>query len=83
MISQMSGQFSGQLDNAINASRNFLLNHFTPCDTQDRPLPAEASSELGYWLGELEGDTTLESDYILFLYFLRARAFMQCLTRFQ
>lgn len=27
------------------------------------------SSEGGYWVGELEADTTLESDYILFLYF--------------
>jgi squalene-hopene/tetraprenyl-beta-curcumene cyclase len=28
----------------------------------------------GYWLGELEADTTLESDYILFLYFLDPQA---------
>ncbi len=28
------------------------------------------SGEGGYWIGELEADATLESDYILFLYFL-------------
>src|SRR5207245_4687971 len=27
-------------------------------------------AEEGYWLGELEADTTIESDYILYLYAL-------------
>ena len=37
----------------------------------DRPIVKDGeSAELGYWHAELEADTTLESDYLLFLYYL-------------
>jgi len=34
-------------------------------------MDAFGSSQEGYWWGELEADTTLESDYILYLHILR------------
>ncbi len=43
------------LQSAINASRDWLL---------------EQQSSDGYWLGELEGDTILESEYVLLLIWL-------------
>ncbi len=64
----------GRLERAIAASQSHLLNLETTADSQDRPLPHGSASELGYWIGELEADTTLESDYILFLYFLDPEA---------
>jgi squalene-hopene/tetraprenyl-beta-curcumene cyclase len=44
-----------RLDQAIQASVNWLLS---------------AQAQEGYWWGELEADTTLESDYILYLHIL-------------
>jgi squalene-hopene/tetraprenyl-beta-curcumene cyclase len=46
---------SGSLEQAIENGANHLLT---------------LQAEEGYWLGELEADTTLESDYIYYLYVL-------------
>jgi squalene-hopene/tetraprenyl-beta-curcumene cyclase len=46
---------SGSLEQAIENGANHLLS---------------LQAEEGYWLGELEADTTLESDYIYYLYVL-------------
>ena len=46
---------SGPLEQAIENGANHLLS---------------LQAEEGYWLGELEADTTLESDYIYYLYVL-------------
>ena len=46
---------SGSLESAIENGANHLLS---------------LQAEEGYWLGELEADTTLESDYIYYLYVL-------------
>jgi squalene-hopene/tetraprenyl-beta-curcumene cyclase len=48
-----SRDFESQVEQAISRTTDWLLS------AQDRE---------GYWWGELEADTTLESDYILFLY---------------
>ena len=65
------------VERAISLARNCLSRSFQCCDAADRPLPPAADGEAapgpkdrGYWVGELEADTTLESDYIIFLYFL-------------
>jgi squalene-hopene/tetraprenyl-beta-curcumene cyclase len=47
--------FSDSLERAIENGANHLLS---------------LQAEEGYWLGELEADTTLESDYIYYLYVL-------------
>lgn len=47
-----------RLDGALESTTRWLLAHF------------QRDAHGGYWHGELEADTTLESDYILFLYFL-------------
>src|ERR1700728_2097366 len=44
--------FESQVEHAISRSAEWLLS---------------AQSQEGYWWGELEADTTLESDYILYL----------------
>jgi squalene-hopene/tetraprenyl-beta-curcumene cyclase len=44
-----------QVEQAVNRSVNWFLS---------------AQSQEGYWWGELEADTTLESDYILYLHIL-------------
>ncbi|MBI4583160.1 MAG: squalene--hopene cyclase [Planctomycetes bacterium] len=61
-----------RLDRAIEGIQNYLLRTLVPTDGEDRRLSPEHFSKegLGYWIGELEADSTLESDYILFLYFL-------------
>ena len=46
---------SGSLEQAIENGANHLVS---------------LQAEQGYWLGELEADTTLESDYIYYLYVL-------------
>jgi squalene-hopene/tetraprenyl-beta-curcumene cyclase len=46
---------SGSLEQAIENGANHLLS---------------LQADEGYWLGELEADTTLESDYIYYLYVL-------------
>ena len=43
------------VEQAISRSRDWLLS---------------AQAQEGYWWGELEADTTLESDYILYLHIL-------------
>ncbi|MGB2638226.1 MAG: hypothetical protein WAN32_04700, partial [Candidatus Acidiferrum sp.] len=48
-------ELAGSLEQAIENGANHLLS----LQTQE-----------GYWLGELEADTTLESDYIYYLYVL-------------
>jgi squalene-hopene/tetraprenyl-beta-curcumene cyclase len=45
----------GRIEGAVDAARRFLLS---------------LQREDGHWCGELEGDTILESEYILTLYFL-------------
>src|SRR5271168_1920370 len=50
---------SGSLEAAIENGANHLLS---------------LQAEEGYWLGELEADTTLESDYIYYLYVLDKRS---------
>jgi squalene-hopene/tetraprenyl-beta-curcumene cyclase len=50
-----SRDFESQVEQAISRTTNWLLS------AQDRE---------GYWWGELEADTTLESDYVLFLHVL-------------
>src|ERR1700735_2570678 len=45
--------FEFQVEEAVSRSANWLL---------------AAQSQDGYWWGELEADTTLESDYILYLH---------------
>ena len=47
--------FESQVEQAISRSTDWLLS---------------AQSQDGYWWGELEADTTLESDYILYLHIL-------------
>ena len=54
----MNGLAMAGLDSAINRSRDCLLSQFQ----------REEGSGDGFWCGELEADSTLESDYILFLY---------------
>src|SRR5271154_2284966 len=50
-----SHDFEFQVEEAVSRSANWLLS---------------AQSQDGYWWGELEADTTLESDYILYLHIL-------------
>src|ERR1700693_1592248 len=50
-----SHDFESQVEQAISRSAEWLLS---------------AQSQDGYWWGELEADTTLESDYILYLHVL-------------
>jgi squalene-hopene/tetraprenyl-beta-curcumene cyclase len=50
-----SRDFESQVEQAISRSAEWLLS---------------AQSQDGYWWGELEADTTLESDYILYLHVL-------------
>ena len=50
-----SRNLDSQTEQAVANSRNYLLS----TQTQD-----------GYWWSELEADTTLESDYILYLHIL-------------
>jgi squalene-hopene/tetraprenyl-beta-curcumene cyclase len=50
-----SHDFEFQVEEAVSRSANWLLS---------------AQSQDGYWWGELEADTTLESDYILYLHVL-------------
>ncbi len=49
------GEFHGRVRNAVELTRDWLLGQ---------------QHEDGYWVGELEGDTILESEYILLLTFL-------------
>jgi squalene-hopene/tetraprenyl-beta-curcumene cyclase len=60
------------LESALALARNRLSQQFQLCDDADRPVAASRTGgeARGYWVGELEADTTLESDYIIFLYFL-------------
>src|ERR1700735_505908 len=50
-----SHDFEFQVEEAVSRSANWLLS---------------AQSQDGYWWGELEADTTLESDYILYVHVL-------------
>jgi squalene-hopene/tetraprenyl-beta-curcumene cyclase len=50
-----SRDFECQVEDAVSRSANWLLS---------------AQSQDGYWWGELEADTTLESDYIVYLHVL-------------
>ena len=53
------------LEDAIQAAQRRLLSEFRRTEKSD-------GVARGYWVGELEADTTLESDYIIFLNFLGA-----------
>ena len=50
-----SRDFECQVEDAVSRSANWLLS---------------AQSQDGYWWGELEADTTLESDYVVYLHVL-------------
>jgi squalene-hopene/tetraprenyl-beta-curcumene cyclase len=61
------------LDRAIDATLKYLLAKFQRTTASASTVASSKNGhglDCGYWLGELEADTTLESDYILFLYFL-------------
>ncbi len=69
------------LDDAIGKALRFFQETFQPGDvySSERLRWPErlgathrkvVDGQGGFWIGELEADTTLESDYILFLYFL-------------
>ena len=62
MVNETSGSdrmFAERLSHAIERSVSWLLD----CEDDE-----------GYWCGELEADTTLESDYILYLHVLGSTA---------
>ncbi len=76
-----------RVDGAIDRTLRFFRAAFVPGDTYHPsqlrwPSAIEVAegrtrvrpNEGGYWIGELEGDTTVGSDYILFLSFLDADA---------
>lgn len=48
----ISGEFAAEVDRAVRRTRDYLLSQQHPD---------------GYWVGELEGDSILESEYILLL----------------
>ena len=54
-VDETSGRSSSRLTAAIERTRDYLLSRQAP---------------EGYWVGELEGDTILESEYILLLAYL-------------
>ena len=69
------------LDEAVQKALRFFQETFQPGDSYSSkqlrwpdklgaPRSKVVSGKRGYWIGELEADATLESDYILFLYFL-------------
>ncbi|MEM7261850.1 MAG: squalene--hopene cyclase [Planctomycetota bacterium] len=69
------------METAIRSAQERLCAEFQESQSESRrddPESAAAASslelgssgKLGYWLGDLEADTTLESDYIVFLTFL-------------
>jgi len=74
---------SDELDAAIHSAHECLRRLFHAEDGDDFPNPSSVwrsdragKTEVGgFWCGELEADTTLESDYILFLYLLDPRAY--------
>jgi squalene-hopene/tetraprenyl-beta-curcumene cyclase len=75
------------LDRAISATVKNLLAQFERVElpggaspTANGDAPA-ASRRGGYWCGELEADTTLESDYIIFLYFLDPEKYREKITK--
>ncbi len=51
------------LDSSIEQARDCLFNQFQWQEPGD-----DTRQQGGFWCGELEADSTLESDYILFLY---------------
>jgi squalene-hopene/tetraprenyl-beta-curcumene cyclase len=66
---------------AIDASRDYLLSVFVHADAEDGRASAPDAADLGYWHGELEADSTLESDYILFLYCLDAGRYREKIAK--
>src|SRR6202795_459803 len=54
---------------AVAPTRN-LESQVEQAVTRSREWMLSAQSQDGYWWGELEADTTLESDYILYLHIL-------------
>lgn len=54
---------ASELDSSIEQARDCLFSQFQWQERAGNGRPAE-----GFWCGELEADSTLESDYILFLY---------------
>ncbi len=65
---------SERLGPAIEKSAEHLLNKFVPADSHDHRVRDLDAADLGSWNGELEADSSLESDYILFLYYLDPEA---------
>ena len=74
-----------RLDEAVERALRFFQETFQPGDSYSSerlrwperlgaPGSRVVTGEGGFWIGELEADTTLESDYILFLYFLDREA---------
>jgi squalene-hopene/tetraprenyl-beta-curcumene cyclase len=75
----VAGEAPISLDRAIEATSRWLLDRMVKV-----PVPSQSGGgpeEGGYWLGELEADTTLESDYILFLYYLDPRAHREKISK--
>ena len=54
---------------AVVQTRN-LESHVEQAISRSRDWMLAAQAQEGYWWGELEADTTLESDYILYLHIL-------------
>lgn len=72
------GTSLGIIERAIERTLGFLRSTFNAGEEyrpdrvnfQRSAVEEPKRGDGGYWIGELEADTTLESDYILFLYFL-------------
>ena len=64
------GEKPDRVDQCLRRSEDWFKKVFIHSDGDDRNLPSGEESDRGYWVGELEADTTLESDYIIFLYYL-------------
>jgi squalene-hopene/tetraprenyl-beta-curcumene cyclase len=69
-----TGKKLERVDRCLKRSEDWFKRDFIHSDADDRTLPPGEKCDRGYWVGELEADTTLESDYIIFLYYLNPDA---------
>ena len=67
------------IESSIRAGQDHLLGLFERAE--ESPYPEESKHPGGYWMGELEADTTLESDYIVFLSFLDRNRYAEKIQR--
>ena len=67
---------ASELDSSIGRARDCLFSQYQWQDQGGGSLPAE-----GFWCGELEADSTLESDYILFLYLFDKEKYRDKISR--